>query len=134
MNTETPKRPNVQTPRTAGFLSVASLRLCAFALNLSALFALFAFSGCATTPTPKVAMTGDVLVDGPNMAAEMTAEVLSRAVANGRRSVHDQQDGRVRGVHVVELALQRGESEPMLLGEAQKIGVGPLAMTAQGTE
>ncbi len=46
------------------------MRLCAFALDLSALLAVFAFSGCATMPTPKVAMTGDVLVDGPKMAAE----------------------------------------------------------------
>jgi hypothetical protein len=34
------------------------------------LAATIVFAGCATTPTPKVALTGDVLVDGPRMAAE----------------------------------------------------------------
>lgn len=48
----------------------APLRLCAFALNLAALLGLFAFPGCATTPPPKVALTGNILVDGPKMAAE----------------------------------------------------------------
>ncbi len=48
----------------------APLRLCAFALNSAVLSALLLFVGCATTPTPKVALTGDVLVDGPKMAAE----------------------------------------------------------------
>jgi tetratricopeptide (TPR) repeat protein len=41
-----------------------------FALKSVALFALLTFTGCATTPTPKVALTGDILVDGPKMAAE----------------------------------------------------------------
>jgi tetratricopeptide (TPR) repeat protein len=45
------------------------LRLCAFALNLLLLVAALIFSGCATTPKHTVPMTGDILVDGPNMIA-----------------------------------------------------------------
>jgi len=35
-----------------------------------ALFAALLFSGCASTPKQKVVMTGDILVDGPNMIAQ----------------------------------------------------------------
>jgi len=31
---------------------------------------LFVFAGCATTPAPQVALTGDLLVDGPKMVAQ----------------------------------------------------------------
>src|SRR3982750_3819971 len=53
-----------------GLNPVLSLRLCAFALNLLLLTALLFFAGCATTPTHQVPMTGDILVDGPNMIAD----------------------------------------------------------------
>ncbi|MEI2723612.1 MAG: hypothetical protein V9H26_08745 [Verrucomicrobiota bacterium] len=46
------------------------LRLCAFALNLFLLTALLFFTGCATTPKHQVPLTGNILVDGPNMIAE----------------------------------------------------------------
>ena len=47
-------------------VSSASRRLCAFALKSLPLFAVLFFSGCATTK-PQVPLTGDILVDGPNM-------------------------------------------------------------------
>jgi len=43
----------------------APLRLCVFALSYWLLFA-----GCATTPQHHIALTGDILVDGPKMIAE----------------------------------------------------------------
>lgn len=51
------------------FSPIAPSRLCAFALNLLLLTALLFFTGCAT-PKHTVPMTGDILVDGPNMIAE----------------------------------------------------------------
>jgi hypothetical protein len=39
-------------------------------LNLFLLLASLFFSGCATTQTPTVRLTGDILVDGPNMIAD----------------------------------------------------------------
>lgn len=46
------------------------LRLCAFALKYLPLFTLLLLAGCATTPTHHVALTGDIMVDGPKMIAE----------------------------------------------------------------
>jgi hypothetical protein len=46
------------------------LPLRAVALNLFLLLASLLFSGCATTPPPKIPMSGDILVDGPNMIAD----------------------------------------------------------------
>ncbi len=46
------------------------LRLCAFALNLLLFGAFLLFSGCATTPKHNVPLTGNIMVDGPNMIAE----------------------------------------------------------------
>jgi len=43
------------------------LHLCAFALKYVPLLALLLFSGCASTPQHHVTLTGDILVDGPNM-------------------------------------------------------------------
>jgi hypothetical protein len=48
----------------------ASLRLCVFALNPLLFTAVLLFTGCATTPKHTVPMTGDILVDGPNMIAD----------------------------------------------------------------
>ena len=48
----------------------APSRLCVFALKCLPLFALLLLAGCATTPTRHVALTGDILVDGPRMIAE----------------------------------------------------------------
>lgn len=66
----TPRRQDAKTLGAGGFTSFAPLRLCAFALNLASVSVLLLFSACATTPTPKVALTGNILVDGPKMAAE----------------------------------------------------------------
>ncbi len=49
---------------------LAPLRLCAFALNLLLFGAFLLLSGCATTPKHQVAMTGNIMVDGPNMIAD----------------------------------------------------------------
>jgi hypothetical protein len=38
--------------------------------SIVSLFALLLLSGCATTPTHSVPMTGNILVDGPNMIAD----------------------------------------------------------------
>jgi hypothetical protein len=46
------------------------LHLCTFALKCIPLCASLLFSGCATTPKHEVVMTGNILVDGPNMIAE----------------------------------------------------------------
>ena len=57
----------------AGTLCFIPSRCCSFVLRLvfgTALLALLAvFSGCATTPKYHVKLTGDILVDGPNMIA-----------------------------------------------------------------
>ena len=45
-------------------------RSCALAFGCLALFAVLLLSGCASTPKHKVVMTGDILVDGPNMIAQ----------------------------------------------------------------
>jgi hypothetical protein len=50
--------------------NLAPLHLCAFALKCFPLFALLLFTGCASTPQPKVVLTGDIMVDGPKMIAE----------------------------------------------------------------
>jgi len=49
---------------------LAALRPCAFALKCLPFFAFLLFTGCATTHTPKIPLTGDILVDGPRMIAE----------------------------------------------------------------
>jgi hypothetical protein len=56
--------------RTQGTEMISPSRLCAFALNLLLLTALLFFTGCATPPTPKIPLSGDILVDGPLMIAE----------------------------------------------------------------
>ena len=66
----TPRRQDAKTQGAENLFPVAPLRLCAFALNLTLFTALLVFSGCATTPTHHVALTGDILEDGPNMIAE----------------------------------------------------------------
>jgi hypothetical protein len=48
---------------------VAAAPRCAFALKCLPLFALLLFSGCATTPKDEVSLTGDILLDGPEMIA-----------------------------------------------------------------
>lgn len=70
MKALTPRRQDAKTPKAPGFPTVAPLRLSILAFNSVALFALLTFTGCATTSTPQVALTGDILVDGPKMAAE----------------------------------------------------------------
>ncbi len=47
-----------------------SSKALAFALKSFPLLALIFFSGCATTPQHHIAMTGDIMVDGPKMIAE----------------------------------------------------------------
>ena len=47
----------------------ASFRLCVIALKCSLLLALLFFTGCASTPTHHVPLTGDIMVDGPRMIA-----------------------------------------------------------------
>ncbi len=39
------------------------------ALNLSLFTTLLLFTGCASTPQPKIVLTGDIMVDGPKMIA-----------------------------------------------------------------
>ena len=48
----------------------APLRLCAFALNCIFSSSLLLFSSCATTSENRVALTGDISVDGPKQIAE----------------------------------------------------------------
>ena len=64
----------------------------------------------------------------------MIAEGPPRMAANGEPSRHNQQDGRTKVVHVVQLAFQGGKTKSVLLGESQQIGIRPLPVTAHGTE
>ena len=50
--------------------TLAPLRLCVFTLKCLPLFVLLLFTSCASTPTHRVPLTGDILVDGPKMIAE----------------------------------------------------------------
>ena len=63
-------RKHASTQAVISGFCFAPLRLCAFALNCHLFFAALLFSGCATTPTHHVTLTGDILVDGPKMIAE----------------------------------------------------------------
>jgi hypothetical protein len=89
-------------------------------------FALLFGVGCTTTPTPHIAMPGNIEVDGPNAIAKRPARL-----ATGKQWLrHDQQGGRTWVVHIVQLAFQSGEAQPVLLGEAEEIGIRPLAVAA----
>ena len=56
--------------KTQEYSPFALFRFFAFALKGFPVFAVLLFSGCATTPTHHVALTGDILEDGPKMIAE----------------------------------------------------------------
>ncbi len=70
MQSLTLRRQDAKTQARERFSLFAPLHFCAFALNLFLLLALLFFSGCATTPKHHVALTGNIMVDGPNMIAE----------------------------------------------------------------
>jgi len=65
----TQSRKDAKTQGAEELSPFAPLRLCAFALKCFALSALLLFSGCATTPQHRVTLTGNIMVDGPNMIA-----------------------------------------------------------------
>ena len=62
----TPRRQDAKTQGAEKLSCLAPLHLCAFALKCLPLFAALLFTGCATTK-PQIPLTGDILVDGPNM-------------------------------------------------------------------
>lgn len=62
-------QPRRQDTETQGISPFAPLHLCASALKCFPLFALLLFTGCASTPKYQATLTGDILVDGPNMIA-----------------------------------------------------------------
>ncbi len=70
MKALTPGRQDAKTPGAAAFAGLALWRRCALTVKATALAVVLVFVGCATTSTPSTALTGDILVDGPRMAAE----------------------------------------------------------------
>jgi len=62
-------RQDLETQEAEVLFPLFPLRLCAFVVICLPLFALLLFTGCATTPKHTVPMTGDIMVDGPNMIA-----------------------------------------------------------------
>ncbi len=70
MKALTPGRQDARTPGAAVFAGLTLWRRCVVAVKVIALAVVLVFAGCATTSTPSTALTGDILVDGPRMAAE----------------------------------------------------------------
>lgn len=70
MSDATRRRKGAETQGAGNSFFFAPLRLCVFALKCFPFLTLLLFSGCATTPHYNVALTGDILVDGPKMIAE----------------------------------------------------------------